>query len=205
MKEPTLNEKSERTQVALAKMQKRVGEWALANFEMNQSSQILVQATVESKTAAFVATGCLNSLAPLMGLMEELGELHESMDEASYFDSIGDFGIYLLDFCFRENVNLSQLVEITRPVVGITIADVVASLGRLYHCTLKRHQAIRGFDDDAKYIAHRDRAINDLYCQMNAITMAEHDRTFLSIIQNVFDEVVNKRDWKKLPENGIEA
>lgn len=99
--------------VDLQKVQKLIGEWAQRNFGSNYSTSRGIH---------------LNSLAPLMGIGEEYGELlHAVLKEAQGIrgyqsrelyeedrdDAVADLVIFLLDFCHREGVDFDSVLEKT--------------------------------------------------------------------------------------------
>jgi NTP pyrophosphatase (non-canonical NTP hydrolase) len=87
-------------------LQTEVAEWANRNFEANKSWH------------------------PLLGMMEELGELSHAYlkaeqgirgtaaeHSAAKRDALGDIVIYMADYCSREGFSLQQIVEETWEIV----------------------------------------------------------------------------------------
>jgi len=99
-------------------LQKNVEDWAITNFDRNQSK---------------VNGMPLDSTAPLWGLVEEVGELsgitikyHQGRRgydpntqegrlkfRNDQYDAVGDIMIFLLDYCSRESINLLDAVNYT--------------------------------------------------------------------------------------------
>ena len=143
----------------------------------------------------------LNHLAPLLGILEELGELEEAgapnlnalMEEMydAVNDAVGDIGIYTIDFLTRLGI-APVIVWPSRAAEQEHSALVY--LARLNHACLKRHQGIRGFDVDVVF----NEAVID------------NTAAFLHCINNVYDlsrgtintwkNVVSKRNWKANPD-----
>lgn len=198
-------------------IQAEIKEWAINNFGGN-----------ESKHPAFRRTGTripsdpgpsesfeygipIHSLAPLLGMVEECGELAEASTEAQMVDALADIGVYLCDYGNREGFLISSLEQVEAPKLpdGLTapfsgIRRITLALGRLAHCTLKRHQGIRGFDDNAKYTDHRNKACKLL---LNGILTATEDLNahyimsyqFINLLSTTWDKV-KQRNWKKTPK-----
>lgn len=101
----------------LEKIQQEVGEWAFENFGkakgFNRGFHDLV-----------------NTNDPLMGMVEELGELHHAVlkakqnirtkedHEVAERDAIGDLLIYLLDYCSRRGFCASDILKETWATVS---------------------------------------------------------------------------------------
>lgn len=86
------------------------------------------------------------SWQPLLGLVEEVGELDEALeakDEAEIRDAIADITIYMADFCTAlgfdlEALHARSLQSIMLPVKNLRI------VAKLAHAYLKQAQGIRG-------------------------------------------------------------
>lgn len=156
-----------------------VGEWSRRNFGIQ-----------ESKLTGEV----LGSIAPLLGMMEELGEFGEAFTgtHEERQDALGDIGIYLCDFAQRDGATLLDNGP-TSPIYRMSIA---IPLGKLAHCVLKRHQGIRGFDDLKKYSEDRDKAIVSLVENLNAMSLTWVGLSFVQIVEETWQRV-KLRDWQK--------
>jgi hypothetical protein len=151
--------------------------------------------------------------------------LMPSPSEETQLDALGDIGIYLLDYCNRENLNLADYFPrpsevamnklaiqtlITPYGLGRVVEDsgnitltrslvnLSASLGALAHCILKRHQDIRGFDDIEKFKTHQTAAIESITraCVWLSLCL---NQDWLLIIGATWEDVVSKRNWKTSP------
>lgn len=182
---------------SLKELQAGVGEWSRSNF----GSQ-------ESKTVPDLVLG---SLAPLMGVGEEIGELCETLGPSSrldeHTDAVGDILIYLCDYAEREGF---QLADIFDP--GVEDDDISVPYGQLLHVTLKRHQGIRGYDQYDHYVAERNKAVGRLLrCLCNEVSdyhsepalKANYER-LVAIGVMIYSKVVLKRDWKAEPEQAAD-
>lgn len=75
--------------------------------------------------------------------------------------------------------------------------------GELCHVVLKRHQGIRGYDDDAKYQSERDDAIADILVYL--CDFANRENVDLLDVLNKTWSKVQKRDWEKNKTNAHEV
>jgi len=166
----------------LSEIQSEVDRWSLLNFGSQQS----------------MSTGAnLYSLAPLLGIVEEVGEYETASiagDEPGMRDAIGDILIYLCDFASREYACKLLLFD-GKPT---TFQTLTTTVGFLCHCVLKRHQGIRGMDNENFYNANRDSAINQLMLVISGICNNVLNDSVIDILNETW-ESVQKRDWKKNP------
>lgn len=168
----------------LNEIQHKFKKWSFDNFGEQVSKQ----------------TGqTLGSLLPLLGIGEEVGELDaaiEENNEAEIRDALGDIMIYLMDFCNREQVLIYECIP--RDTIMVKPTTFSRALGRLNHVMLKRHQGIRGYDDDNFFFEERNKAIFSLY---NKVVAVSYDFGIdpYSNIEAVAEKVLG-RDWKANPE-----
>lgn len=96
----------------LSQIQQEVFSWSVLNFGYQESKRSGAQ---------------LGSLAPLLGVCEEVGELchaqlkshqgirgfddHDKRREATQ-DAVGDILIYLMDFCSREGLDIDECLSV---------------------------------------------------------------------------------------------
>ena len=181
----------ERLKEKLPLLIKEVGMWSKENFGEQQSKSRDIM---------------LGSLAPLLGIMEEVGELmeaecKESIGESAHearLDAVGDILIYFCDYIYREEVTLrynhcEQLTSDSRvPMVLV---------GKLCHATLKRHQGIRGYDVAAKYHAEIEKVATELVDWLFHYA-GDMGLDLMTVGEQVWKTVVSKRNWKKDKVNG---
>lgn len=99
---------------------------------------------------------------------------------------------------FGDQISKQTLAELgsIAPLLGI-----VEEVGELTHAVLKRHQGIRGFDDDKVYEEARDDAIGDIliylcdFCSREGVDV-QH------ALESTWNGIVAKRDWKKDKDGG---
>lgn len=80
------------------------------------------------------------------------------------------------------------------PLLGIQ-----EELGELCHVVLKRHQGIRGYDDDAKYQAERDDAMADIMVYL--CDYASREGVDLEAVLTMTWNKVKSRDWTNRPQD----
>lgn len=201
------------------RIQRQVGRWSYANFGQNGTPYLrcrtvssgFVRGTARSSHDTSTQNhnenllACLGALAPLLGIVEEAGELSLAKNEADEFDAVGDICIYLCDYCHRSDVfladyvyNLKQLPE----SVGMSDpAGIAAGVGLLARAELKRHQRIRGFHVDKVYHEARDRALTILVWHIAGYCIGL-ETTFSDVLSDTWKEIVSERDWNKDAEGG---
>ena len=177
----------------IGELQAAVGEWSAGNFGEQ-----------ESKTHRGLVLGSIN---PLMGIGEEIGELAEGKTAADLRDAISDVVIYLCDYCYREAVRLDQIIGQDAPYEqehngGDLLSGVVAAYGKLLRATLKHHQGIRGMEDPVAYAIARRDAVSRLYLALSNYAWWVLDLPLIVVVNETWDAVVAKRDWKKDAEHG---
>ena len=129
----------------LKQLQSEHNEWAERNFGAHEAWQ------------------------PLVGMIEELGELAEARREGNVpkiLDAIGDVMIFMCDFCSCVSFDFDELVAGKR--TKIFNDDLRIWAGKLCHHFLKKHQGIRGKADehtqDIRIILHYIIGILDNQC-----------------------------------------
>lgn len=177
---------------SLNQLKQEVGEWSKANFGEQETEHL--KCLIE--TSQVDVRVCLGSLAPLMGLVEELGELQRSETKEDIEDAIGDIGVYSCDYAYREQIIIPYLGALES-----SFSEPISYLGGLFHVTLKRHQGIRGYDSDEKYKAERD-----IYFWhfLESVNVCCNGR-LVEFTNKTWDSIVSKRDWKENPNDGTSA
>lgn len=186
---------------------KEVGRWAKTNFGDNESPYFVLKIEAfpqgwrpgHPMPHTLVA---MESLCPLMGIAEELGELAASSEEDAIEDAIGDVFIYVCDYAYRVGFEL-PIGDNARPDIECdndSFLGLIAWVGKLFHGTLKRHEGIRGFDDDAKYRAHCEVCTAKILTNLDQFAR-EYGFDLLTIANKVWADV-SQRDWKASPVDG---
>lgn len=167
----------------LRDLQREVSEWSQKNF------------------------GEVPAWMPLLGVCEELGELTAAyaewdtqLDEVA--DAAADTVVFLANFCGRYDASLSKCAETygynmatTADCDFVTIADLMAFVGKTQHHFLKQAQGIRNQENHRFEIMV---CVGRIYNAVSAVC----DYLGMDLIeetQKTWTEV-QKRDWKKNPE-----
>ena len=200
-----------------------VGRWASANFGNTPVSNMRVTRSRPVAVGSLhvvieVVDNCrvdLHWMAPLMGMMEELGELcsrcnadgEYSQDDPEVQDAIGDIGVYFCDYLYRRDVPRYPLLTLPGwPAWQPPPTGIVTALGRLYHTELKHAQAIRGMQDADVFRAAHQQACGYLWQALDHASfhlVPRNPNGIYQVTKGVFDAVVAKRDWKKHAEDGV--
>lgn len=191
--------------MSLSVIQSEIREWSARQFG-SQTSKVTHQE--------------LGSLAPLLGIVEEIGELATALLEDqndsdvsrsetgdAIVDALADVMVYACDWANREgDVDLSALMiaadEDSTPIMEDSRTSIIraaAAAGELCHVTLKRHQAIRGYEDYAKYTHDRDKAMKVLLTQLINIA-DDYWVTLLDELTTTWNKV-KSRDWVNRPND----
>lgn len=150
---------------------------------------------------------------PVLGLVEELGELTEAYlvgDQPKVIDGLGDFWVYAINACrhFDANFHYLRAAGHAREQDGALIfnfrsADqmllkAMALIGRLCHGALKMEQGIRGTKEE--HLETISNALADLWIVLSAFA-SYFDLSLKGVLENTWNEVM-QRDWLKNPETG---
>jgi len=186
-----------------------IGTWSKEQFG-NQSGDNLI----------------LGRVAPLLGMIEEFGELESTEDIVEIKDAVADLVIFLFDYCERAKIPAQAVAE-EFAVRGNEIEDgltgflhnsqeslqslkrgLILALTKLANAELKRVQGIRGFSDNEKYYNTIKTAVKNIIFMLYGIWFIQnvkhgkkHGRLFDNIVQTW--EKVSKRNWKKNKETGV--
>jgi len=171
-------------------LQEEVGLWSKVNFGF----QI-------SKTEPNLT---LNSLVPLLGIVEELGEYERARDVEARKDALADAVIFLCDYTSREGILLDHLVrmEYTDYINLRGKNGALVCVGEMCHLTLKHHQGIRGMDDEEKYRLELHKVVFRLLGYLDYECWFQFNSDLLDITIPIWKNVVSKRNWKKNKRTG---
>ncbi len=127
---------------------------------------------------------------PLLGVVEELGEMYEATDAARLADAIGDVTIFAAHYCALNGLSLALAVADAERVEDP--ADAYKWLGRLAHSHLKTEEGIRGTPE--QHTAAKQRAVGQLIaCLVRAAPAT--GVCYRKIVKRVWSEVKH-RDWQ---------
>jgi len=170
----------------LGQIQQEVGDWSVKNFGLQTSK----------------ANGiALGSLAPLLGIVEEIGELYDAVMDADKEDALADTGVYLCDFACREGAHLFYSSD--EQIEKLRSDALISLLGKLSHVVLKHHQGIRGYDVESKYITERDHILGKIMAVLCRMCKAYLNKPYLEVLTKVWKDV-SSRDWKKHSKEGMD-
>lgn len=137
---------------------------------------------------------------PLLGIVEELGEL-ASLEKniENIIDSVGDVMIFMVDYCSCMDIYFPQIMAFDFYKISVSHRKLLAKAGSLCHHHLKLEQNIRGSRDIhyRSIILLLSEIINVLYnlCWNEGLD-------FERCIFDTWNEV-KKRDWKSNKEEGV--
>lgn len=143
---------------------------------------------------------------PLIGILEELGELGVAFnkdDRPEVLDAVGDVGIYALDFCGKKGWSLSDFWEARKWFDAEEdhswhTMHIFQLTKKLAHHQLKGEQGIRGGAE------HHDEQMKITLCAlmwaMGNICENHLGTSFLEVINKVWAKV-RLRDWTKNKAN----
>lgn len=153
-----------------------VGHWSAANFGSQKG------------------LGCL---VPLLGVVEELGEFYDAETTEDRDDALGDMAIFLVDYCYRSGVDLSEM-----PLSGMQRTEndsLVAAVGHLSHCQVKRMQRIRGMEDLDAFHKARYAAVGAVIKELDFLSRTG----IFEKACRVWSGVVSKRKWYTVPDGPL--
>jgi len=198
-----------------------VGRWSKANFEETYCRELPVRwihlkkqdDKEQTDPDAEVIAG-LGSVAPLMGMTEEIGELLEADtagDMEAVEDAVGDILIYLADWCYRESFSFPEIQSILQQSPEKHLKQLGIACGKLYHAKLKRCQGIRAMPNNAVYQTAVSEAMISLVSHLQAYMQFQYANDkpevcdLLVIANHTWETVVSKRQWKTWPRTGVES
>ena len=197
-----------------------VGAWSKTNFEDTYHEELPCRALSGGDVIVLnniTMQAGLGSVAPLLGIGEEIGELFEASESEDYQaieDAVGDILIYLSDWCYREGVPFPEVQTNPAAKDGSAIVflnGVMIAYGKVIQAKLKRCQNIRGMDDKERYLDTLKKAMETLVFQLQSYMLCvyandESEAADLwAIAKRTWDTVVSKRQRKAWPRTGIES
>ena len=181
----------------LQNIQTQIGTWSSRNFK----GQVAKHGVLES-----VAMGCM---APLLGLVEESGELAEATTKEDALDAFGDIGVYLCDYCSRAGLDLFDVVEHTgvdpKHYIGHPTGGITVGVALLCRAHLKQAQGIRGFDDLHTFMTAQHKAVAIIWVGLNRCTPSVELTDYVTDILLPVARKVLKRDWVERPNDANDA
>jgi len=186
-----------------------IGTWAQTNFGNTPVTNLLVRNHRDEINNEALAGRVveLNWIAPLWGMGEEIGEFAKQTDGRNFFndaesiDAIADIGVYFCDYLNRRDMGYEGIAFSKQPIVEPTVM-LSKAYGDLLHVELKRAQRIRGMDGVEQFKGAHRLACENLYSTLQFLANGFAGKKIESLIDEVFQKVVSKRDWKKNSQTG---
>lgn len=160
---------------------KAVGEWSYKNFGDQKGA---------------------GPLAPLAGIVEEIGEQESAFDPDEIVDGYCDQLVYLADVCYRSCIVIDP--EWNNEIAMALVPSLSVGLGQLAHAVLKHHQGIRGFDDPTKFQSHVEEAAANVFHAINRAWNKDDeclDRCLGEEFTGTWQRV-SQRNWAAYPTTG---
>lgn len=131
---------------------------------------------------------------PLLGIVEEIGELEEARTKDEVIDAVADATIFMADLCNEMKFDLATLYEEALDVLVRTAKrkPLAGSMGRLCHAFLKKQQGIRGTPQEHDFAMRA--SLVEILVSMLAVARA-HEFYFLEAVQTTWDQVKD-RVWR---------
>ncbi len=171
----------------LRQLQGRVGAWSRDNFGQEE----------------------VDPLNCWLGIQEELAELSAALGDDDRKDAIADALIFLCDYLTRTGEHLDLLVvlagakpdgiECYSPVSITARLNQVLGMGAKH--LLKYRQGIRG-DSGGHWAKHRE-ALGQFWNECDRYCAKQWGCTAYWLANEVFSNVVSKRNWKANPATGV--
>lgn len=187
-----------------------IGDWSQANFGNTPVPGLTVITHTDEITPNQPMQGALvelNWMAPLLGMGEEIGEFAKQTDGRVFFndaesiDSIADAGIYFCDYLCRRGMEYENFEFVKLPIKEPTVM-LAEAYGALLHVELKRAQMIRGMDAIEQFKSAHRQACGNLYYTLQFVCNAFTGMKLEALIDEVFQAVVSKRNFKKNKATG---
>jgi NTP pyrophosphatase (non-canonical NTP hydrolase) len=162
-----INEKVERRPIAraLADCQRELKPWQKHNFPNSQPFE------------------------PLLGIVEEVGELQMADNKKEMDDAIADILVYLCDYANRFNID--AVVALNVAMAQEVFIDITAIVGKLCHYHLKCVQGIR-------YTSEEYEMNRQLYVGRIILWLVEqHGDSYVATCLETEWAKVRQRDWQK--------
>jgi hypothetical protein len=179
----------------------------------NAVIETLTPARLQEENAVWVAHnfGIGKPYQPLLGMLEECGELVDAINEwnvAEIRDALGDAVVFCADICTKRGWDFGKLWPFQSGIIVGPSKDLEKNLLRAFralakaaHHQLKSEQGIRG--DLTKHEQEGARAIQDAL--FNLETIAKHFGWTLMEVTGPVWAKVKQRDFKKDAATGGEV
>jgi hypothetical protein len=175
-----------------------------AEFDFNRfAAEVAIWSEKNFGPKTNIAKGYKYPHQPLLGIIEEFGELCIAVDNLNtygiqakkdnFIDAVGDTVIYITDYCNQLNLNLDTIILNAHNYKCEEDLNTLIILGCLCHNHLKMEQCIRGTTEEHLFAITED--LVNLFYLLKYIC----NEQFISFDEcvKVTWEKVQKRDWTK--------
>lgn len=168
---------------------------------MNESKKGFTLETLQVELAPWTDAnfGPREAWHPLLGIVEEVGELEEAIDKAHYGDikdAIADTVIYMCDFANTMEFDLNELIVGKIPARPQSPTILV---GKLAHSYLKKKQGIRGTPEE--HDAAMKETLAELFHSLSQWLFETYQENLLRVVADTWSKV-KERNWKRNPKTG---
>lgn len=149
------------------------------------------------------------------GMVEELGEFanadfdadDEGQEHANRVDALCDVLVYALDYAYCEKIVIWDFKDYSFSGYGGEAGDILSMLSidisQLARSELKHKQGIKGYDVLSYYTAQRENFFNTILVDtMECLADLPGVDSARVALNDTFDHIVSKRNWKLDPKNG---
>ena len=152
---------------------------------------------------------------PLLGIVEELGELDDALGSTAnleteahqyregIIDAMADTLIFTMDFCTGHKWWLQDLLD-NRVLRDLDATErgrgFLSLVGELCHAQLKQEQGIRG--SIAEHDAKMQLLVVRIFTKIERMAL-RHDINLAVETANIWDTIVSKRDFTKNKQTGV--
>lgn len=138
-----------------------------------------------------------------LGVVEELGEMSETLMPEEIIDGAGDAMVYLCQLLTRYRIAIAPVLKCPPSTSGRPRhAELLIEAGRLSHVVLKSAQKIRGYGDPET----SRRAVFMCACRLvGALKRFLLGEQIADDLERIFDQtaaIVLARSWKANPQTG---
>jgi hypothetical protein len=133
------------------------------------------------------------SWQPLVGIVEEMGELVESISRQERLDAMADIVIFATDYCTSQGWDAGELWGRSHPSHCNSDKLLTAIIGRMCHAHLKSAQGIR---------THEDHGANAKKEMIALFSWLQNEWPETALVANSTWNSVKQRDWRANPRTG---
>jgi NTP pyrophosphatase (non-canonical NTP hydrolase) len=135
----------------------------------------------------------------VLGIVEEIGELLESISTHDWVDALGDIQVFAIQLCTAYRLDFGTLRKVARSAGDDWREAFVFATALLARAELKSSQRIRGYTEERTREVIADGVVAVCAGVLGAARMLDLDSLDALIVTA---EQVLKRDWRRAPENG---